>query len=249
MIRTMENPQGKTSTVAPYNQSANLSNVREVAGKSVCKIWNVHEEQGAGALFHVKDNYSKDRYLIITCNHVLPTNSLAEIIQSKLKFDDIQQMSNISLDRDHVQYVWTTRLLDATVIEISPELQEIYTSYGARFLQVGHVSPNIEIAILHFSTESASISHGGIREVDGQKLFYHIGNAPNSSGYPLLTSDCLALAMHNATGIHSAEQRSANSLTAVVNAYLQERSENEQNYLRLINQICFLRSINLILLI
>ena len=113
-------------------------------------------------------------------------------------------MTNINLEKEHVQYIWTSKLLDATVIEISPQLQALYSSYGARFLKVGQVTAKVEIVIFHFSSESVSISHGGIEEVNGSKVFYQIGTAPpRNSGYPLLTGDCVALAMHNASGAHS----------------------------------------------
>ena len=218
-----------------------LPKVREIAGKSVCKIMTLHKDQGAGALFQVKDENGKTHYLIMTCNHVLPTNSLSEIIQSKLKFEDIEQMASINLDREHVQYIWTSKLLDATVIEISPELHALYSSYGARFLKVGQVTAKVEIAIFHFSPESVSISHGGIEEVNGSNVFYQIGTAPRNSGYPLLTGDCEALAMHNASGAHSVTIRKANSLSAVVKAYLQERSENDKQITAMMNQLLFLR--------
>lgn len=237
-----------TFTDTPANNAERLANVREIAGKSICKIFTMHENEGAGALFHVEDKDGKDHYLFITCNHVLPTNSISEISQSKLQFEDIERMANMSLDREHVQYIWTSKLLDATVIEISPELQTLYFSYGARFLKVGQAEANIEIAILHFPTESASISRGGIEKVTGSNVFYRIGISPRNSGYPLLTRDCLALAMHNALSDSPTSIRKVNSLSAVVNAYLEEKFENENQITSTMNQLLSLRCLLCLLL-
>ena len=75
-----ENIANTAAASLPVKIIERLPKVREIAGKSVCKIMTLHEDQGAGALFQVKDENGKNYYLIITFNHVLPTNSLSEIL-------------------------------------------------------------------------------------------------------------------------------------------------------------------------
>ena len=71
-----------------------INNVRMKAGKSVCKIDTFHNFQGTGALYHVVDKRGRDRYLLMTCNHVMPTNSILDVLQTRFLFEDIQKMAN-----------------------------------------------------------------------------------------------------------------------------------------------------------
>ena len=115
--------------------------------------------------------------------------------------------------------------MDATVIEISAELAARFKSYGARFLQVGKATPNVDVVILQFPAGHFSIADGDIEAVTGDKVFYQIGTEGGSSGSPLFNLDCVALAMHNAgscaaTSSQPAAIRKATALSAVIKAYL-----------------------------
>ena len=120
-------------------------------------------------------------------------------------------MASVTLNKDNVKFVWNARLLDATVIEISPELAARFKSYGAHFLQVGEATPNVDVVILQFPSGNFSIADGDIEAVNGDKVFYQIGTEGGSSGSPLLDLDCVALAMHNAGSGAASSQPSGHS--------------------------------------
>ena len=105
-----------------------IAKVRNMAGKAVCQIQTA-TEQATGALYQVADTEGNHRFLIITCNQVLPTNASDEILKAKFLFQDIQQMVNITLKKADVKFFWTEALLYATVIEISQELLDRFYSY------------------------------------------------------------------------------------------------------------------------
>ena len=120
----------------------------------MCKIQTVDNGQAHGALYQVIDNNRRDRYLIMTSHHVLPTSSLNCIIRTKFSFQEIQQMASITLKWNQVKYVWTDKFLDATVIEIFSDLAALYRSYGAQFLQVKEAKDDVKVVILKYSSET-----------------------------------------------------------------------------------------------
>ena len=125
----------------------NLQAVFDSARKSVCKVKPVHNDQVTGAVYEVVDRNDVDCFLFMTCNHVLPTNSLNEISQAILEFEDILQSLNIfSLIKKDVKYIWTSKLYDVTIVEISSEVTRLFKSAGVIFLKVGRITSNAEVA-------------------------------------------------------------------------------------------------------
>lgn len=236
---TLRNEMLGTPAV-PMEEFDELTEIRRSAGKSVCKITTSEGNIGTGALYQVSGAlYSNtNRFLILTCNHVLPIISNSELTHVNLQFKDIQEMASINLDKQQVLFAWTTKILDATVIEISVEMARMFLSKGAQFLKVGtlHESlPNIKIVMLQYPSGKYSIAHGDIENIEGSNVFYRIGTAPGSSGSPLLSLDGKALAMHNAgpnnpgiTGDNPNAERKAIVLSSVIDAYLKEFPNNEQ---------------------
>lgn len=235
--------EGVGTTAVPI-KDINLLNkpitrkIIEFASKSVCKIYPAHMVQGTCAFYQVLDQYRNQRFLIMTCNHVLPTNSLNEIIQAIFEFGNIPQLTSFCLVKKHLKYVWTSKLLDATVMEISPEQAAQFKSLEIKFLKVGKAKLNEEVAILQYPLGILSIAHGEIEELSGADVFYRMGTADGSSGSPLLKWDCVAIAMHNsgtegATGQQPASRRKAIVLEAVINAYLTDESEMQKEILSL----------------
>lgn len=55
-----------------------MTNVLNTANKAVFKLKTAHGEQGTGALYEVLDKLN-----ILVCNHVLPSDSINEIIEAK----------------------------------------------------------------------------------------------------------------------------------------------------------------------
>ena len=164
----------------------------------------------------------------MTCNHVLPTNSLNEITQTIFEFEDIEQMKHLSLSQENVKNIWTSLLLDATIIEISTQLSTLFSSYGAIFLKVGKVFPQVEVAVLQYPGGKFSIAYGDVDRIIENDVYYQIGTAAGSSGSPLLDWDCVALAMHKQGDTGSAchnpkVRRKGSVIRAVVEAYLHER--------------------------
>ena len=222
--------------------ASKFAKVQEIAGKCVCKIKtnivkNQHDQgtctQGTCTFYKVAQNETT-RFLIMTCNHVMPTNSLNEIIKAILEFEDIPQLTSFSLVKEQVKYVWTSKLYDTTIVEILPEQAELLTTKGIKFLEVGKAELHVEIAIPQYPLGIFSIAYGDIEGLGDNEVFYRMGTASGSSGSPLLTCDCVALAMHNsgaagAAGDQPNAIRKAISLDSVIKAYLTEESEFEQN--------------------
>lgn len=208
-----------------------LRAVFEIARKSVCIVKPADNNQGTGSFIEVLMYNEKSRFLFITCNHVLPTNSMNEIAQVILHFEDIEQMNSYTLDKhkNHVRAIWTSKLYDATVVEISIELANVFKSYGVKFLNVGKIITRVEVAILQYPKGKFGIAHGEIDHTFGHDVFYQIGTAPGSSGSPLLDWNCRVLAMHKAGEIGSNEGkpdlwRKASSISAIIYAYLKDQA-------------------------
>ena len=218
----------------PVEKHDKIHRVRKLAGKSVCNIQLENDDLGSGAFYKVFDNREEERFLVMTCHHVLPTTSTSRISQVQFKFYDIPSMKCITFDKTQVKFVWTEDILDATVIELYPEIAARYKSYGAEFLRIGEVNPNVDVVILQYPLGKFSIADGDIEAVNrnGTRVLYRIGTEPGSSGSPLLDLDCVALAMHNTgqKGISSTDPnaiREATALSAIVRAYLEDRPNDE----------------------
>ena len=208
-----------------------MNEVFNKARMAVCKVKPAHGDQGTGAFYELVHHNNGHRYLFMTCNHVLPTNLLDEVSQARLEFDEIEKMKSIKLDRKHIQHIWTSKLFDATIIEISEELANLYKSNGAIFLKVGQVTAKTSFVMLQYPKGKFGIAHGEIDTVSGRVLFYQIGTAPGSSGSPLLDWNCVALAMHTggekgSTGDKPELWRKAMALNATIDTYLNERANN-----------------------
>ena len=80
-----------------------INKVRIVAGKAVCKIITCFDEQDTGALYCVVESNRCDRFLLMTCHHVLPTNAMNEIQKTQLLFQEVQNMASVTLNRDNVK--------------------------------------------------------------------------------------------------------------------------------------------------
>lgn len=220
-------------TVAAYDKLVDFQNVKNSAIKSVCKITTAKKTQGTTALYRVLDQNNQEHFLMMTCNHVLPTTSLQEIFQAILEFEGIQEMRSIQLKLEDVIFVWTAELLDATVIELSPEVASIYSSNGAKFLEIDIAELNVEFTILQYPDGIFSISLGDIERIIDNYVCYRSGTSFGSSGSPLLTRDCKAIAMHHASNPGAADNqpdvhRWASALSYVVKAYLEEISRSGQ---------------------
>lgn len=225
--------QSVGSRITDVKTFKKLIKVFEIARKSVCKVKPAHKDQGTGAFFEESDCNAEIRFLFMTCNHVLPTNSLKEISQAIIEFEDIQQMTNYSWNNDikQVKYIWTSRLFDATVIEISSDLANLFKSYGVRFLKIGQVTAKVQVAILQYPNGKFGIAHGEIDHMNGHDVFYQIATAPGSSGSPLLDWNCNALAMHKAGAIGATEEkpdiyRKASSMAAIIDAYFKDQTND-----------------------
>ena len=212
-----------------------IGKVRNIAEKSICKIQTFCKVQGTGTLYRVIDKQKRNRFLLMTCSHVLPTNSIYNIKQSQFFFPDVPKMANITFDNtvclEHIKFVWNDDRLDATVIELSSELAAQFKYQGANFFKVGKATLNVDVVILQFPLGEYKIADGDIEKIEGDHVLYQIGTEARSSGSPLLNFDCVALAMHNAgLGVASSNPaaiRQATVLSAVVEAYLDKRPDAE----------------------
>lgn len=202
------------------------------ARMAVCKVKPVHGDKGIGAFYEVVDRIRKVRFLFITCNNVLPTNSLDEIAQAILEFEDNEKMKLKTLDKKQIKYAWTSKSLGATIVEISAEYANLIKTYATVILKVGQIAPKAEFAMLHYSTKDKfAILHGEIETVNGHEVSHQITTSPGSCGSPLLDWNCVALAMHGAGKIcatsdgHKTKLPKAVSLSAIIEAYFNDHLE------------------------
>ena len=237
------------STSVPLKMLEKLTKLRNIAGKSICNLKIESKDLGTGAIYQVENEKAKQSFIFITCNHLLPTTSRKELSHATLQFDDIQQMKSINLDKKHIKFVWTTKLFDATVIEISHELATSFESYGAHFLKLGDAVLNEgsrKVAILKYTFGKLHIEQGEIKELSETDVIYRMGTSPGSSGSPVLTLDCLALAVHSdvASGVmfyQPASVHKATSLRNIVKAFLEEKTQNNQELIILKHQLTTLK--------
>ena len=244
----LQNEKVESSSV-PLNILEKLTKLRNIAGKSICNLKIASKDLGTGAIYQVENEKGKEIFLFITCNHLLPTTSRRELCHAKLQFDDIQQMKSINLDKEHMKFVWTTKLFDATVIEISHELATRFESFGAHFLKLGDAVLNEssrKIAILKYTFGKLHIEQGEIKELSETDMIYRMGTSPGSSGSPVLTLDCLALAMHSdvASGVMFYQPTSvhkATSIRTIVKTFLEDKTQNDHELIILKLQLTTLK--------
>ena len=242
----LNNENGRR-TIGPLNIIDKMDNVRRLGVKSVCKVIPTYGEHGIGALYRVVDKHRNDHFLIMTCNHILPTTSLKEIVQTFFEFNEIQQMSRIRLSKEHIKFVWTTKLLGVTIIEITTQVALLYSSYGAKFLEVGEAELHAEVVLLQYSLGTISISHGNIDKLESTDVLYIIETAFGNSGSPLVTLDCVAFAIHKAdienvtVEDNSKTTCKATSLVVIVDSYLEEIPEIQLQTVPLKDQLDCLR--------
>lgn len=151
-------------------------------------------------------------------------------------------MKSIKLERKHLKYIWTSKWFDATIVEISDELANLFKSYGAIFLRVGQVTSKVEFAMLQYPKGKFGISNGEVDTVSGRNVFYQIGTAPGSSGSPILDWNCVALALHRVGEVGSSSEnpklwRKVIALNAIIEAYLNDKTNEKRNDESLIYQI------------
>ena len=239
--------ESEGSKAEPIQTHDKVNNVRNQAVKSICKVKTSFGYQGTGAIYQVVDKLvDKNRFLFMTCNHVLPTTSRIEIAQTTLEFEEIPQMANIHLSKEDILFVWTTKVLDATVIEISHNSAKLYSKYGAQFLKVGEAILNDQVALVQYPTGKLSIAHGDIERLESNDVFYRMGTESGSSGAPLLTLDCVAIGIHKAASEGSKTyqpnlDRKATSLIAILNVFLREYLEIQNQTITLKDQLVCLR--------
>lgn len=219
------------STAIGVQTFKKMKTLFKIARMAVCKVRAAHGSQGTGAFYEATDHRDWIRFLFITCNHVLPASSFDEISKAILEFEEIEQMKRITLDIKHIKYTWTSASFDATIVEISEELANLYKSFGAKFLKIGKIAAKTEFAMLQYPNGRFSIAHGEIDTISasGRDAFYQIGTAPGSSGSPLLDWNCVALAMHRAGNAGSTGEkpdiwRKAIASSAIIEVYFNEKS-------------------------
>lgn len=139
-------------------------------------------------------------HLFITCNHVLPTNSAADISQVILELTGLDTIPPIKLNENGIFRCWTNAapLIDATIVELSDELVAQLKSFCVEFLEVDlPKGPRERVAILQFPNGKQAFADGDIEEVDKCELLYRIGTACGSSGSPLMNLDNRAVGVHH----------------------------------------------------
>lgn len=219
--------------VIEVEESRMMSNVFEQARMSVCKVNTNQYGQGTGGFYKVIDRSGKIRFLFITCHHTLPTNSLNEISQAEIEFEDIKLMKNIKLESKYIKHIWTCNSFDTTVIEISEKLANLFMSYGAKFLDVRKINDKERFVMLQYSNGKFEIAYGEIIHIKNNKVFYQIKAARGSSGSPLLDKNCAAFAIQMAGDDGASGDKPENRafvLSAIVEAYLNEKVKDADNH-------------------
>ena len=173
--------------------------------------------QGTGAFYEDVDIHNLKHFLFITCNHVVPSNSIKDILDFMQIFYPHIGASNdnalLVLKQEHLLRCWTRYCycIDATVIELSSEGEKYLRSLKIAFLKTSNGELNKPVAILQIPEGQPMFAYGNISAVQESLLFYQIATAPGSSGAPLLDQNCEAVAIHRAADTANAD--GVNSLT------------------------------------
>lgn len=220
-------------SVIDAETTSKLMAVFEIARKSVCKVKPIHNDQGTGSFLEALDCNNKLRFIFMTGNKVLPTNSRNEICQTILEFEGIQQMTGYTWDKHkkHLKFIWTSKLYGATVIEISTELADLFKSYGVLFLKVGKIVPKTKVPILQYINGKFGIMTGEINHINGYEVFYQLANGSERSGSHIFDWNCMALAIHISSQISETEDKptiwlKAYANSAIIDAYLEEQAND-----------------------
>lgn len=217
-----------------------LLKVFNIAKNSVCKVKPANKEQGIGA-FLIEERVTT-RFLFMTCNKVLPTISFNEISNVILEFSDIPQMTSYAWEKDinHIKYIWTSKLYDATIIEISSDLAGRFSSYGVQYLKVSQITSKVEVASLQCQKDKFGIAHGVITCTNGHEVFCQIAFTSGNIGSPLLNFDCSALALYTEGVIDENKEEhedleKACNMIAIIDAYIKDQENDIIQYVKIIS--------------
>ena len=167
--------------------------------------------QGTGAFYEVFDTRNLKRWLFITCNHVVPTNSVKDILDfMQIFYPHIgtpNDNSLLELKQEYLLRCWTRHCycIDATVIELSAEGEKYLRALNVTFLKTSNGELNELVAILQIPEGQTKFAYGKISAVQESLVFYQIATAPGSSGAPLLNQKCEAIAIHIAADPKNAD--------------------------------------------
>lgn len=113
-----------------------MEDVLNVAPNAICTVKTRTRQQGIGALYEM-NLLDVPLYFFITSNQVLPSSSIDEVSSAILDFPSLPNMRYCKLPKDGLVHVWTAQFLDATIVELKPELAKSFISNNhARFLNV-----------------------------------------------------------------------------------------------------------------
>ena len=243
----MANKQDKSVIAkAAWNEengeAIDMSWTRRLMNESVHGVFKVVYKlfQGTGAFYTTVDKQNFERWLFITCSHVVPTCNIQDVLEfMKLFYPIIGEPTDNSLlkfKREHLLCCWTRKCdcVDATVIELSSDGAKLFLNLKITFLQIAaDINVNDLVAILQMPEGRSKFAYGSINKVKKSKIIYHIATAPGSSGAPLLDQKCRAVAIHRAGDTTDADmnksladqanlRRMASVLSEIVNKFFIE---------------------------
>lgn len=201
-------PAFETAGNKNVSQATSVPLTRWLENKSINGIFKVKYKdiQGMGAFYEILDTHNCKRWLFITSNHVVPSNSLEDILEFMYivfpNIDDSKDNTLLNFKRELLLCCWTRQCycIDATVIELSAKGEKYFRDMNVTFFEISYAKVNDPIAILDLSDGlSNKFAYGRIKSVKKSKVCYEIATKGGNSGDPLIDQNCSAVAIHTDT--------------------------------------------------
>ena len=144
--------------------------------------------QGSADLYELAEGV----FTIATNNYVIPITDAHFLVNIVFTFESLGQ---IRLSEEELKLSTTNRELDATVIELTEACVKRLQQFGAKFIRVTRASGGDESPEGEFCIDKESI-----HEIKHNEVYYYLGGALSSDGFPILLWDYRAIGMHKPSG-------------------------------------------------
>ena len=171
--------------------------------KYVCKIYPKNDKKGTGFMCKIPNpDQFKLLPVLITNNHILNENDIKEGEIIKITFDNDNYERNIKINKSRITYTNKDQNIDATIIEIKPELDKIKyfldideKVFEDNFTEIYKKCPSY---ILQYPLgKDSSHSVGLLKTIENTNITHYCATDYGSTGSPIL-----CLSNYKVIGVH-----------------------------------------------